>query len=84
MGWYHSHPGYGCWLSGIDCTTQMTNQQYQVRKEGCLIIMVMITRVHMSRLLLVIPRQAVFYLQVTIADVFISSLHIGAFPGDCG
>jgi len=29
VGWYHSHPGYGCWLSGIDCTTQMTNQQYQ-------------------------------------------------------
>lgn len=22
-GWYHSHPGYGCWLSGIDVTTQM-------------------------------------------------------------
>ena len=22
MGWYHSHPGYGCWLSGIDCSTQ--------------------------------------------------------------
>lgn len=29
VGWYHSHPGYGCWLSGIDCSTQMTNQQYQ-------------------------------------------------------
>ncbi|CAG8538792.1 12845_t:CDS:2, partial [Ambispora gerdemannii] len=29
IGWYHSHPGYGCWLSGIDVTTQMTNQQYQ-------------------------------------------------------
>ncbi|GIL42017.1 hypothetical protein Vafri_83 [Volvox africanus] len=29
VGWYHSHPGYGCWLSGIDVTTQMTNQQYQ-------------------------------------------------------
>mmetsp|Transcript_25326 Transcript_25326/g.70833 ORF Transcript_25326/g.70833 Transcript_25326/m.70833 type:complete len:351 (+) Transcript_25326:120-1172(+) len=28
-GWYHSHPGYGCWLSGIDVNTQMTNQQYQ-------------------------------------------------------
>mmetsp|Transcript_1732 Transcript_1732/g.4052 ORF Transcript_1732/g.4052 Transcript_1732/m.4052 type:complete len:352 (-) Transcript_1732:93-1148(-) len=28
-GWYHSHPGYGCWLSGIDCSTQMTNQMYQ-------------------------------------------------------
>ena len=20
-GWYHSHPGYGCWLSGIDVNT---------------------------------------------------------------
>lgn len=29
IGWYHSHPGYGCWLSGIDVTTQMMNQQYQ-------------------------------------------------------
>ena len=28
IGWYHSHPGYGCWLSGIDVSTQMTNQQY--------------------------------------------------------
>lgn len=31
VGWYHSHPGYGCWLSGIDCSTQMLNQQFQVR-----------------------------------------------------
>lgn len=29
VGWYHSHPGYGCWLSGIDVTTQMLNQQFQ-------------------------------------------------------
>lgn len=29
LGWYHSHPGYGCWLSGIDVNTQMMNQQYQ-------------------------------------------------------
>lgn len=21
VGWYHSHPGYGCWLSGIDVNT---------------------------------------------------------------
>ena len=28
VGWYHSHPGYGCWLSGIDVATQET-QQYQ-------------------------------------------------------
>ena len=29
IGWYHSHPGYGCWLSGIDVSTQMLNQSYQ-------------------------------------------------------
>ncbi|KAF2462046.1 JAB1/Mov34/MPN/PAD-1 ubiquitin protease-domain-containing protein [Lineolata rhizophorae] len=29
VGWYHSHPGYGCWLSGIDVTTQATQQMFQ-------------------------------------------------------
>lgn len=29
VGWYHSHPGYGCWLSGIDVSTQMMHQQYE-------------------------------------------------------
>jgi COP9 signalosome complex subunit 5 len=28
VGWYHSHPGYGCWLSGIDVGTQTLNQTY--------------------------------------------------------
>jgi len=28
VGWYHSHPGYGCWLSGVDVNTQMTNQMF--------------------------------------------------------
>jgi COP9 signalosome complex subunit 5 len=28
VGWYHSHPGYGCWLSGIDVQTQHTQQQF--------------------------------------------------------
>ncbi|KAK5119038.1 COP9 signalosome catalytic subunit rri1 [Meristemomyces frigidus] len=26
VGWYHSHPGYGCWLSGIDVSTQALQQ----------------------------------------------------------
>lgn len=29
VGWYHSHPGYGCWLSGIDVGTQSLNQTFQ-------------------------------------------------------
>ncbi|KAI1375765.1 Mov34-domain-containing protein [Hypoxylon crocopeplum] len=28
VGWYHSHPGYGCWLSGIDVGTQCMQQQF--------------------------------------------------------
>ena len=28
-GWYHSHPGYGCWLSGIDVATQLLYQSHQ-------------------------------------------------------
>lgn len=28
VGWYHSHPGYGCWLSGIDVQTQALQQQF--------------------------------------------------------
>lgn len=28
LGWYHSHPGYGCWLSGIDVNTQITYQTF--------------------------------------------------------
>jgi len=29
IGWYHSHPGYGCWLSGIYVNTQINNQKFQ-------------------------------------------------------
>lgn len=28
VGWYHSHPGYGCWMSGIDVNTQQLNQRH--------------------------------------------------------
>ncbi|KAI0166383.1 COP9 signalosome complex subunit 5 [Xylariaceae sp. FL1272] len=28
VGWYHSHPGYGCWLSGIDVSTQSLCQNF--------------------------------------------------------
>lgn len=24
VGWYHSHPGFGCWLSGVDMNTQQS------------------------------------------------------------
>lgn len=38
VGWYHSHPGYGCWLSGIDVQTQRLWQSQS--NEPCVAIVV--------------------------------------------
>jgi 26S proteasome regulatory subunit N11 len=27
VGWYHSHPGFGCWLSSVDVNTQQSFEQ---------------------------------------------------------
>lgn len=27
VGWYHSHPGFGCWLSSVDINTQQVLDQ---------------------------------------------------------
>jgi len=31
VGWYHSHPGFGCWLSGVDINTQQSFEQLTQR-----------------------------------------------------
>lgn len=31
VGWYHSHPGFGCWLSGVDINTQQSFEALQQR-----------------------------------------------------
>jgi len=31
VGWYHSHPGFGCWLSGVDINTQQSFEQLNKR-----------------------------------------------------
>lgn len=37
IGWYHSHPGFGCWLSQTDCSTQ---QEFEKLNERCLAVVV--------------------------------------------
>lgn len=37
VGWYHSHPSYGCWLSGIDVNTQ---ERFQLSSDPFLAIVV--------------------------------------------
>ncbi|OJA13836.1 hypothetical protein AZE42_00486 [Rhizopogon vesiculosus] len=31
VGWYHSHPGFGCWLSSVDINTQESFERMQNR-----------------------------------------------------
>ncbi|KAG0437964.1 26S proteasome regulatory subunit RPN11 [Dictyocoela muelleri] len=31
VGWYHSHPGFGCWLSNIDVSTQQSFEKIDKR-----------------------------------------------------
>lgn len=31
VGWYHSHPGFGCWLSNVDINTQFSFEQLNKR-----------------------------------------------------
>eukprot|EP00494_Astrolonche_serrata_P030773 UN31041 len=31
VGWYHSHPGFGCWLSSTDTNTQQSFEQLNSR-----------------------------------------------------
>lgn len=31
VGWYHSHPGFGCWLSGVDINTQQSFEALNLR-----------------------------------------------------
>lgn len=31
VGWYHSHPGFGCWLSGVDMNTQQSFEKLDAR-----------------------------------------------------
>ena len=37
VGWFHSHPGYGCWLSGTD---QKTHESYEKLDKRCIAIVV--------------------------------------------
>mmetsp|Transcript_13897 Transcript_13897/g.31193 ORF Transcript_13897/g.31193 Transcript_13897/m.31193 type:complete len:305 (+) Transcript_13897:1452-2366(+) len=37
VGWYHSHPGFGCWLSGVDINT---HQSFENLNKGCVAVVI--------------------------------------------
>jgi 26S proteasome regulatory subunit N11 len=37
IGWYHSHPGFGCWFSGTDMNTQQSFEQLNSKAVGIVV-----------------------------------------------
>eukprot|EP00916_Digyalum_oweni_P018215 GHVL01030586.1.p1 GENE.GHVL01030586.1~~GHVL01030586.1.p1 ORF type:complete len:308 (+),score=34.59 GHVL01030586.1:31-954(+) len=37
VGWYHSHPGFGCWFSGTDINTQQSFEKLNSRAIGVVV-----------------------------------------------
>lgn len=37
VGWYHSHPGFGCWLSMVDIQTQKSFERLHPRSVALVI-----------------------------------------------
>lgn len=37
VGWYHSHPGFGCWLSGTDVETQKSFERLDQKAVGVVV-----------------------------------------------
>merc|ERR1712224_1046346 len=37
VGWYHSHPGWGCWLSGTDMETQKSQEMLNAKAVGVVV-----------------------------------------------
>ncbi|KAJ6628779.1 JAB1/Mov34/MPN/PAD-1 ubiquitin protease-domain-containing protein [Mycena sp. CBHHK59/15] len=48
VGWYHSHPGFGCWLSSTDINTQQSFESLNSRAVGVVIDPIQSVKDHMS------------------------------------
>lgn len=53
VGWYHSHPGFGCWLSGVDISTQNSFEQLNQRAVSVVIDPVQV-RSHTGHVIVVV------------------------------
>jgi len=38
VGWYHSHPGFGCWLSGVDVNTAQNFERATPQNRGVSVV----------------------------------------------
>lgn len=72
VGWYHSHPGFGCWLSGVDINTQQSFEALSERAVAVVIdpIQSVKGKVVIDAFRLINPNMMV-------------SISVGIVPADC-
>jgi 26S proteasome regulatory subunit N11 len=59
VGWYHSHPGFGCWLSGVDINTQQSFEALTERTVVCIIYPIIKNKIISLQAVVVDPVQSV-------------------------
>lgn len=61
VGWYHSHPGFGCWLSGVDINTQQSFEALSERAVAVVVDPIQSVKGKVESILTCLPYTATFY-----------------------
>lgn len=61
VGWYHSHPGFGCWLSGVDINTQQSFEALSERAVAVVVDPIQSVKGKVESILTLLPSTATCY-----------------------
>ena len=64
VGWYHSHPGFGCWLSGVDINTQQSFEALSERTVAVVVDPIQSVKGKVEWILSLLASPATFCLQI--------------------
>ena len=64
VGWYHSHPGFGCWLSGVDINTQQSFEALSERAVAVVVDPIQSVKGKVEWILSLLASPATFCLQI--------------------
>lgn len=64
VGWYHSHPGFGCWLSGVDINTQQSFEALSERAVAVVVDPIQSVKGKVEWILSLSASPATFFLQI--------------------
>lgn len=70
VGWYHSHPGFGCWLSGVDINTQQSFEALSERAVAVVVDPIQSVKGKVESILSLLPSTATFCLPIHIVKIY--------------